>query len=189
MMDIRTASVGTIGGIVLAGGLSSRMGQDKALLSWDGETLLERSIRLLRESGAAPIRVSGPYAMFDGIPDRVERCGPLGGLYSVLSTLEDGWAWVLPVDMPRLEVGDLHRLRDAMLVSCARFIGQPLPMLLNVDPNCRTLVARLVQQGSGPRSLWRLQQELGVHEVPIAAEAFARMVNCNTPGQWKDAVT
>jgi len=37
-----------LGGIVLAGGRSSRMGREKALLEWEGETLVQRAVRLLR---------------------------------------------------------------------------------------------------------------------------------------------
>lgn len=188
-MDTCTAEPRRIAGIVLAGGLSSRMGQDKALLRWAGETLLERSIRLLREAGAETVRVSGPYPAHGGIVDQVERCGPVGGLFSVLSTLQEQWAWVVAVDMPRLQVGQLHQLRDAAPALCVRFTGEPLPMLLYIDENCRTLLAQMVLERCGPRSLKHLQQRLGVHEVPISGDVAAHLVNCNTPGQWEDAVT
>jgi len=43
--------------IVLAAGESSRLGQPKGLVEWNGETLVGRSVRLLRESGCSPIIV------------------------------------------------------------------------------------------------------------------------------------
>ena len=43
--------------IILAAGASRRLGQPKQLVEFDGETLLDRSLRLARESGAAPVLV------------------------------------------------------------------------------------------------------------------------------------
>ena len=43
--------------IVLAAGESSRLGRDKALVEWNGETLVGRAVRLLQESGCKPIIV------------------------------------------------------------------------------------------------------------------------------------
>ena len=43
--------------IVLAAGASSRLGQPKALVKWNGESLVARSTRLLAESGCSPIFV------------------------------------------------------------------------------------------------------------------------------------
>ena len=43
--------------IVLAAGASSRLGQPKALVKWNGESLVSRSTRILAESGCSPIFV------------------------------------------------------------------------------------------------------------------------------------
>ncbi len=83
----------SVNGIVLAGGLSTRMGRDKALLPWQGRTLLEHMRGLLMQAGAREVWVSGNYPAFGGVPDRVARCGPLGGLYSVAMRMPDGPAW------------------------------------------------------------------------------------------------
>ena len=45
----------TIAAIVLAAGASRRLGQLKQLVDFEGETLLERALRLARESGAKPV--------------------------------------------------------------------------------------------------------------------------------------
>ncbi|WP_449466727.1 molybdenum cofactor guanylyltransferase [Stenotrophomonas humi] len=173
-------------GIVLAGGLSSRMGRDKALLPWQGQTLLAHMHDLLKRAGAGIVRVSGSYPEFDGIADVVARCGPLGGVFSVVSTLPDGPAWVVPVDMPQLDVALLHRLRDAPHAACVIFAGQPLPMRLNIDDACRTLLHSMIQALDGPRSLQALQRRLGVLELPVSAAAAVSLVNCNTPEQWEE---
>jgi CTP:molybdopterin cytidylyltransferase MocA len=47
----------TIPAIILAAGSSSRLGQPKQLLEYNGETLLERAIRIAAESGAVPVIV------------------------------------------------------------------------------------------------------------------------------------
>ena len=47
----------TIPAIILAAGASRRLGQPKQLVAFKGETLLERALRLAKESGAAPVLV------------------------------------------------------------------------------------------------------------------------------------
>lgn len=47
----------TVAGLLLAAGAGSRMGGPKALLELDGEPLVQRGIRLLREGGCAPVVV------------------------------------------------------------------------------------------------------------------------------------
>ncbi len=43
--------------VVLAAGASSRLGQPKALVEWDGETLVGRAVRLLKEASCKSITV------------------------------------------------------------------------------------------------------------------------------------
>jgi molybdenum cofactor cytidylyltransferase len=47
--------------LILAAGASSRMGSPKALLELDGEALVVRAARLVREAGAEPLVVTGAH--------------------------------------------------------------------------------------------------------------------------------
>lgn len=178
-----------ISGLVLAGGQSRRMGRDKAALEWQGGSLLMHMRRLLLTAGADPVRVSGDYPAHEGIVDVTPGCGPLGGLASALVHLPDGPAWIVPVDMPRLSVSLLHELRDAHHSPVVIFSGQPLPMRLNIDLRCRTLIMHMIDQVDGPRALRALQERLGVIELPVASVDFPFLANCNTPQQWKDVAS
>lgn len=179
----------TLAGIVLAGGLSSRMGRDKALLPWQGRTLLEHMRGLLRVAGAEQVWVSGRYPAFDGVPDRVTRCGPLGGLFSVAQQMPDGPAWVVPVDTPRLTPELLRQLRDGHRGPCTVFEGHPLPMLFNVDNESRNLLESMIHDPLGPRSLQALQRRLDVQTLRLAPTDESALVNCNTPTQWEDVAS
>ena len=64
-----------LSGIVLAGGRSSRMGTDKAGLSFRGMTLLEWQVSKLQRLGIEEIIISGSRGVRDVFPGR----GPLGG--------------------------------------------------------------------------------------------------------------
>ena len=92
-----------VSGFVLAGGHSSRMGRDKALLLLQDEPLLARSIRLLG-SVADQVRIVGSVSKFHEFGEVVEDlfpgCGPLGGIHSALATSSTELNLMLAVDMP-----------------------------------------------------------------------------------------
>ena len=91
-----------ITGIILAGGRSKRMGTDKAFLTLNGKTLLERSIELIQpfcdtiliSSNNTAHKKSG----YKIIPDEIPDCGPIGGIYSCLKQSETVWNFVISVD-------------------------------------------------------------------------------------------
>lgn len=65
-----------VGIIVLAAGASSRMGEPKQLLPFEGETLLKRAVRTALESPCRPvIVVLGSNA--DGLQEEIEETGAL----------------------------------------------------------------------------------------------------------------
>ena len=114
-----------LGVIILAGGLSSRMGYPKALLPWtNGESLISHALRNALDHDAKDVLISigDDEALGQAIQsniidtlsneeknkvsivrDSVERCGPLGGLYSTLSVGKSHAYAVLAVDMPFMD--------------------------------------------------------------------------------------
>jgi len=97
-------------GIVLAGGRSSRMGRDKAMLPWRGHTLLDHMRGRLREAGAARVVISGAYPDPDAIPDEIGDGGPAAALAQLAPKLDDGVWLLVPVDMPLLDTALLDTL-------------------------------------------------------------------------------
>src|ERR1700746_781805 len=94
-------------GFVLAGGRSTRMGQDKALLQWAGRTLLERALDKLRTLplAAAP-RIAGARSDLSShagvVADLHPGCGPLSGIEAALAARTRPLNVFLPVDTPLL---------------------------------------------------------------------------------------
>lgn len=95
----------TLGGAVLAGGASRRMGRDKALIVVGGTTLVERAVGALGEAGAEPVVVVGgdpaPFRALglDPVPDRWPGEGPLGGIITALHTVPADIVVVLSCDL------------------------------------------------------------------------------------------
>ena len=90
-------------GVVLAGGRSTRMRRDKALLEWHGRPLIERQLDVLRASGVDELRVSGDRPAYLGVVDTQSGLGPLGGLAGIAAAMaNDADLVVIPVDMPLL---------------------------------------------------------------------------------------
>ena len=108
---------------VLAGGLSTRMGQDKASLLLHGRTLLDRALETLTTVGA-PATV---------LPDIHPHCGPLSGIEAALTATTHDYNLFLPVDLPLLPAPFLRwmlsrALNTGALVTIPRIQGRPQPL-------------------------------------------------------------
>lgn len=180
---------------VLAGGLSSRMGSDKALLQLNGITLLERSVALLRQCGADQVLVSGRPDHPLGVPDLLPHCGPPGAVLSLLHWLEqrtqlDGAPLLLvPVDMPLLTPVVMKPLLDAAATTTScRYQQEIFPCVV---PATRELLLHLrqlfdkVQAPGGERSMRALFSFLKCRELPIENAGRALLANINTPEDWR----
>jgi molybdopterin-guanine dinucleotide biosynthesis protein A len=107
------------GGIVLAGGRSTRMGASKALLPFGGETMLQRVVRLLSTVVAPIVVVAAAEQPLPDLPpaviitrDEQEGRGPLEGLRAGLKALPattDG-AYVTSCDVPLLVPDFVQRM-------------------------------------------------------------------------------
>lgn len=109
--------------IVLAGGLSRRMGRDKCLLDFDGEPALARIVRVLRQAGVQRIVVVLPEIRsavrravnLEGVTTAINNETEAGQTRSIrigLQNLETASeAFLLcPVDVPLFEVADVKAL-------------------------------------------------------------------------------
>ena len=114
---------------VLAGGRSSRMGSDKALLRLGSENLLERALRTVAAVCSNPVIVgdAGRYKGYgEVIEDRVEGCGPLGGIHAALCVSGTERNLILSVDTPLMTAEFLRWLVDCSAVGDELvFVPQP----------------------------------------------------------------
>jgi molybdenum cofactor guanylyltransferase len=105
-------------GVVLAGGQSSRMGRDKALIEVDGRTMLDRGIDLLRPHVREVLVIADPgkYETTHAtvIPDQEPGLGPLGGIVTALKRARYVRLLVIACDLPNLNDRLLTRLKIAL---------------------------------------------------------------------------
>lgn len=95
-----------LSGIILAGGKSSRMGQDKGLVDFQGKRMVEYAIDLLKPyCDELLISVNQPGYENYGlslVADQYPNFGPIGGLHASLKKAKNKWCLVLGCDMPFL---------------------------------------------------------------------------------------
>jgi molybdopterin-guanine dinucleotide biosynthesis protein A len=100
---------------VLAGGKSSRFGQDKALALYNGTTLLERAVNLLTQLDLKPIVVTRRGAEYSFVRasviyDKLYDLGPLGGIYTAMTVFPGTPFLAVTCDMPALTPSALEPL-------------------------------------------------------------------------------
>ena len=97
-------------GVVLAGGASSRMGRDKALIELEGETLVAGAARRLREVCEEVVVADAGRGLLPGsVPDGPGQ-GPAAGILGAARARPGERLLVLAVDLPKVPVSLLERL-------------------------------------------------------------------------------
>ncbi len=171
-------------GVILAGGQSRRMGEDKAQLQWRGLRLLEHMSNLLRTAGAIEVVVSG--ARPGGVCDRRDHLGPIGGVATVASLHPGARLLFVAIDTPRLSPALLARLYQCP-ARCTHFDGWPLPFCLIATPQALShLDAICAQSEARARSLREMHRRLGALALDLTFAEEEQLRGANTPEQWAD---
>lgn len=178
--------------VVLCGGRSARMGQDKAGLTFrDGSRVytMKSWMHQRWSSRCRPLLWAGP----DGVPDRAPFAGqgPLAGVHAGLSALMDEqagpWALLLAVDMPDFEPDWVQALVAGTDTStqAVQFQGSSLlGALVRVGPVCALAKALLERQ---ERRLSELSGALDpkILPAPEGAGADALRSSMNRPQDYE----
>ena len=156
---------GALRGLVLAGGRSTRMGRDKAVLAYHGRDQLQVAFELLDEVAGPNFvsvradQTSDPLrARYAQVIDGTLGVGPVAGILAALRT-RPAAAWlVLACDLPFLDASTLWALiagRDPSRVATAfrsAYDGLPEPLCAIWEPQCEPLLADFVAaDGRCPR--------------------------------------
>jgi molybdopterin-guanine dinucleotide biosynthesis protein A len=105
-----------------AGGKSSRMGQDKALLDFGGKPLIQRVLERLDSLASETIVTTNHpegyrFLGFPLIPDVIPNRGALGGLYTALLAAHQPLVAVVACDLPFASPEILRACRDQLLAN------------------------------------------------------------------------
>ncbi|MHB8158124.1 MAG: molybdenum cofactor guanylyltransferase [Desulfocucumaceae bacterium] len=103
-----------ISGIILAGGKSTRMGKNKALLEIGGLAMIERVIRVVSPACTEIIIAGGEnefgHLGYPIVQDIYPGFGPLSGLHAGLSAAMNHYSFVTACDVPFLDGGLIKKM-------------------------------------------------------------------------------
>lgn len=172
------ASMNNVIGIVLAGGNSSRMGENKAHLLYEGRSLLDHMINLLGESGCAQIYVSGDYKGYACLEDHKPGAGPAAAMADIINRFSPPKKLVfVPVDMPFLTPDLLSGLMGQS--EGAFYADKHFPAMIP---------AQDISQSFEGQPVMSLFDFLGMKMLDVSSDHEALFANINTPEQWADLV-
>jgi molybdopterin-guanine dinucleotide biosynthesis protein A len=179
-------------GFVLAGGRSSRMGSNKALLDFAGRPLIEHA-KIILEAVCGKVFILGQRSLYgrfgqcyeDVYPD----CGPLGGIHAALLNSSTEFSLITAVDTPFIKAEFLDYL-VAQAVNSPGMVTAPC-VTGKMQPLCTVFRSGFLQIAEAalksgkfkveplfPRDQTLILGEAELDRFDLAADMFE---NLNTP--------
>jgi molybdenum cofactor guanylyltransferase len=199
-----------LGGVVLCGGKSSRMGSSKAWLDFGGEPLLARVVRRIAEVACPIVVVAAPEQEVPPLPDDITVArdpvsgrGPLQGIAAGLEALAGRVraAFVSSTDVPLLHpalIRRLYALRGGEYdIAVPRADGHYHPLCAIYGLEARAEIAALLA-ASRLRPFFvfeRMRTIIADEQLLLAGEelraadpALLSLRNVNTPEEYRAAL-
>lgn len=185
--------------IVLAGGESTRMGQDKALLRFHGDTLLSH-VCLIASECTAQTYVISPWiekyqnflphdcqAVKEQLVLNARSNTPLIGFAQGLKLVETEWVLLLACDLPYLSSSQVKQWFSALTtvfpseIACLpRSVKGWEPLCGFYRQGCLSSLQQYISAGGRSFQSW-----LGQHSVrELGLSDRTCLFNCNTPQDW-----
>ncbi|MGD1938593.1 MAG: molybdenum cofactor guanylyltransferase [Cyanophyceae cyanobacterium] len=193
--------------IILAGGKSRRMGQDKALIQWQGATFLERCARVAfavgdrctvvtpwaeRYQAALPVDL---VAHIYWCPDPVPGSGPplaIAQLLTLAPAVDHPWTLVLACDLPKLDPqllltwgSHLDDLAPEVLAYVPRWGDRWEPLCGFYRPQAGESLGRFLEAGGRSLQRWLetsyLSRPCIAQPITLTLEEHSTLHNCNVP--------
>jgi len=183
---------------ILAGGKSSRMGQDKAFLQIGGRTLLARALEAA-SAVTASVRIVGDaekFAAFGPVVEDVYReRGPLAGIHAALTSTHTDLNLIVAVDLPFLQPSFLHYLivqghESKALVVVPRAGGGLQPLCAAYHRRFAEVAERALRAGRNKIDLLFAEVHTRVVEPEeLERNGYAQEMfrNLNTRQDWETA--
>ncbi len=195
MPDNQVPSVLSLSAIILAGGQSSRMGQDKALLPIQGMPMLKRVYAAAQACAASvyvvtpwpqryPFLPPGKFIQEVPLPGEVKPAGPLVGFAQGLVQVQTDWTLLLACDLPGLKAEVLQAWSPQLLAVPNHVIALLPRQTKGWEPlcgfyrrSCSPALNRFIHQGGRSFQSWLAEHP--VQELPLRDRQM--LFNCNTP--------
>jgi molybdenum cofactor guanylyltransferase len=192
-----------VGGIILCGGQSKRMGQPKAWLPFGQELMLQRVVRILATAVQPVVVVAAPDQAVPKLPpgvalvrDLKPGCGPLEGLSAGLSALATTCdaAYLSSCDVPLLRPSFVSRMVEllghhAVCVPRVDDFYHPLAAIYRME--VQDVVLKLLASNR-LRPVFLFDEVstriVEAHELADVDEALQSLRNLNTPEDYQAAL-
>ncbi len=195
---------------ILAGGKSSRMGCNKALLEMEGSTFLERTLRLFgsMEEFEQLLVSTAEQQEYEGICSRIQKqgkaagksfglvvderqgYGPLEGVYRLLLASRHDWVFVAAVDMPYMNREAIRYMiqqqQEDVWAVLPRAGGRIHPLFGLYSKRAVPGMEEMFQQEI--HKIGRIREWIPVKTVDMEEEGLGKsvLVNVNTPLEYEE---
>ena len=177
-------------GFVLAGGRSSRMGSDKALLPFKGATLVQHVAAQVYQSVGNVILVGDPerysYLSYPVIADIYPARGPLSGIHAALAASPAEWNLIVACDMPEVTAAFLTRILERAEAGEAHAVipagpsGLPEPLCAAYSRRALDVITHALERDIRKVMDGLIGLEIDLWRIPDSRQFH----NLNTPGEW-----
>ncbi len=186
--------------VIQAGGQSRRMGQNKALLPFKGQPLIQRVVEWVRPVADELLVTTNqpdlfPFLNLPMFADLLPGTGALGGLYTALSAAANPLVAVIACDMPFVSAGLLAYERDL----CGAEWDVVIPRLVNGwEPlhaiyrreTCLSIIRKALEENRLRMDSWFGEvrvRSLLEEEIRLTDPDLRSFLNTNTPDEFTRA--